>query len=421
MRRALTAVLVTIALPLAASAQTQSLTLKDAIARAQSASFGVRLSQADASAAAARSLGARAQLLPQIGASGTTMRGGISQLGMPVAQQTYLLGTASVPLFEPSGIASSAAASRDARASAFDIMAARNDAAYMTTQAYERALLAEAIVASRTFTMTYQQRRAADVDLRVNAGAAPRYQRAQAQAALAEASHMLEDARAERDEAVADLETVLDLPISPSLQLADALAPSMLMFDVAEFQRRAMVQRPEILSAEEQLRAATARLAAARDHYLPEIAGTAQSYAGRSMPDLGSRGYSIGVTATLPIIDGGTRTAAYAEAKANVDRMQVLLDQARRSTERDIANADREYEAAHHGLELAKVEASAAAEELRVATLRERNGKGIALETLSAIADDATARENQMRAIARLNDAVAGLYHASASDLPTTP
>ena len=414
MRRHLCALTAILAVSAPAIAQSpSSLTLAAAVARAQSASFMVRLSQSDANAAAARALGARAQLLPQIGVTGTSLRGGIAQLGMPTAQQAYLLASASVPLLEPSTLAAATSASRSARASDFDLAAARSDAAFVSMQAYERALLADAVVTSRIATITYQQRRAANVDIRVNAGAAPRYQRAQAQAALAEASHMLEDARADRDEAIADLEVLLDLPISPSLQLADSLAPIMVVVDAQDFQRRAVLQRPEILSAQQQVRAAGARLASARDLYLPAVAATAQSYAGRSIPDLGARGYSVGVTASLPIVDGGTRTASFAEAKADLERAQTLLEQATRSAQRDVANADREYEAAHHGLELAQVEAAAAAEELRIAMLRERSGKGIALETLAAISDDASARESVLRATARLNDAVAGIYHAA--------
>lgn len=415
MRRSIAFTIALLALPRAAYAQTQqpSLTLAAAVARSQSDSFMVRLSEADENAAAARALGARALLLPTIGVSGTTVRGGISQLGMPAAQQTYALGSASVPLFVPSTIASATAASRGARASSFDVMAARSDAAYVTTQAYERSLLAEAIVSSRLSTVSYQQRRATDVDLRVSAGAAPRYQRAQAQAALAEASQMLEDARADRDKAVADLEVLLDLPISRSMQLADSLSPVIFALDEATCQRKAMLQRPEILSAEQQVQSADVKLAAARDAYLPNVVGAAQAYSGHSKPDLGARAYSVGVTATLPLIDGGTRTAAFAEAKADVARARILLDQAKRSAQRDVANAGREYEAAHHGLDLANVEATAASEELRIAILRERNGKGIALETLAAIADDAAARENVLKATARFNVAIAGLYHAA--------
>ncbi|HVA29548.1 MAG TPA: TolC family protein [Candidatus Baltobacteraceae bacterium] len=418
MRRSLVTVLLLLALPLAAEAQAPPpLSLAAAIARAQAASFDVRLSEADANGAAARVLAARAQLLPQIGAAGTVMRGGISQLGMPVAQQTYLSANATVPLFAPADWETARAASLSAHASSLDLASARNDAAYIVTQAYERALLTRAIVASRTATVEYQRRRAADVDERIKAGATPRYERAQAQAVLAGALQMLEDANADADEALADLEFLLDLPMSAGLNLSDPLDPMTAAGTVAVFQGRAALQRPEVLSAQEQVLAAQARLTAARDRYLPIIAGAAQMYAGRSSPDLGPRGYQIGITATLPLVDGGVRAAASMDAKADVDRARIALEKAQRSVERDVANAYREYQAAQRDLELARRQAAASAQELRITILRERSGKGIALETLAAIDQDASARESVLRATARLNDAVAGLYHASGSTL----
>jgi len=416
------AVLLLLATSLPAAAQTPvRLTLAAAIARAQSGSFEVRLSQADASAAAARVLAARAQLLPQIGISGTVMNGGVAQLGMPVAQQTYLLANASVPLFDPSDAASAKAARAGASASSFDTLRARNDAGYLAAEAYERALLARAVVASRIVTVNYQQRRASDITVRIRVGSVPRYEGSQAQAALAGAMQTLEDAKADRDEATDDLEVILDMPIAASLTLSNALEPLPLGGTLADFLRRAAAKRPSILAAQQRLLATDAQLTSARDRYLPNVVGAAQSYAGRSNPDLGARGYQLGITATLPIFDSGARKAASLQAQADVERARIALEQVRRSAERDVANAWYEYAAARRNLDLAHAQANATGVELRISMLRERAGKGIALETLAALNDDATARENVLRAMARLNDAVISLHRAAGDSSPITP
>jgi outer membrane protein TolC len=388
------------------------LTLTAAIARAQTASFDVRLAQADLEASLARVAGSRANLLPQIGVSGTTMNGGIAQLGMPIAQQTYLSLSASVPLFVPADSQTARASAFAAQGAAFDASRSQNDAAYAATLGYERVLLSEAIVSSRRLTVDYQQRRSAQVALRFRSGAAPRYEALQAGAALAQARRSLEDGAADRDEALADLEVILDLPIDPSLQLADTLVPLPTTEQVDGIRQRALAQRPEILDAQAQVDAAAARLAAARNRYLPAVGANAQTYTGRSNPDLGAHGYQVGVTASLPLLDGGARGADVTEMEAAVKRARILVEQARRSVERDVANAWREYVASQGNLDLARTQATAAAEELRIAALRERAGKGIALETLAALSDDAGAREDVLRAVARLNDAVAALRHS---------
>lgn len=389
------------------------LSLAQAIQRAQIAGFNVRMAQSDADAAAARAAASRANELPQIGVSGTTSNGGIAQLGMPYAQQTYLLATVSVPIFVPSVFNTSRAAARTAQAASYSTAAQRNDVMLLATQAYERALLAAAVVNSRAITVVYQQRHVDDVALRVRTGDSPRYQLFESQAALAQARQALEDAAVEHDAAISDLEVILDFAITPQLRLADALTPSSLNGDIATYAKRALSQRPEVIAAQLEANAAQARGSAARAQYLPAIVGNAQTYNGRSNPPLGSTGYQVGITATLPVVDSGARPAAVHEADAVAHRAQAVLEQAQLSAQRDVANAWREYEAAERNLETARVQAAAAAEELGVATLRERAGKGTTLEMLSALSDDAVARENALRAVARINDAIAAVHHAA--------
>ncbi len=330
-----------------------------------------------------------------------------------LAKQTYLLTTATVPIFEPSTLASLSAATDDSRAAVYSTATRRNDATLIVTRGYERALLAQAIVASRAVTVTYQQRHVDDESDRVRVGDAPRYQLFESQAALAQARQALEDATADRDEAISDLQFTLDFAVAPGLQLADILSPLALTGDLTSFASRALVSRPEVLAAGANVAAARALLTAARAQYLPTIAATAQTYNGHSNPQLGASGYQVGVTAALPVIDSGSRSAAVHEADAGVRRAQAALEQAQLSAQRDVANAWREYQAAQHNLETAHVQAISASEELRISLLRERGGKGIALETLSALSDDAVARENTLRATARLNDAIAAVHRAA--------
>jgi outer membrane protein TolC len=392
------------------------LSLGQAIERARTAGFDVRMSQADAREQAARAVEARAGLLPSIGISGTTMNGGISQLGMPVAQQTYLLASASVPLVLPSNIAKTRAASLDAGAAGYQSAAASNDQALTAAQQYERALLADAIVAARTATVEYQRRNVRDAGERYRLGKAPRYQLAQAEATLAAAMQSAEDAAADRDEALTNLKALLDFELDVPIALTDSLAPIALPNTLADYRKRALVQRPEVLAAARRLDSAKAQLDGARAGYLPNVSGSVQTYNGHSNPSLGSSGYQIGVTASLPVFDGGERPAAVHVAHAEMDKAQAGLEQAQLYARRDVENAWREFQAAQRDLEAARVQKITAAEALRVARLRVLAGKGIALEALSALADDTVARENELRAVARLNDAVFGVHHAAGDE-----
>lgn len=390
-----------------------SLTLLQAITRAESAGFQVRMASADAQSAAAQAAASRAALFPQASVSGTTSNGGITQLGMPYAQQNYFSANLTVPLFTPNTFETAQSAGRAARAAVFTQAEATNDAMLSAVQEYEGALLAEAIYDARQTTLTYEQRHLRDVTIAVNSGALPRYVLAESRAALAQAQQNAEDAAAQRDEAMNDLKVALAFDLASPITLSDALKLLRVTDNEDLFLKRAAASRPDVLAAQQQVQAAQARVAAARSAYVPAISATAQTYNGGSSPPLGNHGYQVGVTASLPVLDGGSRTAELHLAQADLSRAQAALEQATLSAQRDVMNAWRELQAAQRNLQTAHAQETAAVDMMRVTALRERRGKGITLETLDALSREAAARESLLRAIARVNIAVASVHRAA--------
>lgn len=395
------------------AAMALSLTLSQAIARAEQAGFQVRMASADAQSAAAQAAASRAALFPRVSVSATTSNGGITQLGMPFAQQNYVSANVGVPLFTPNAFETAQSAGRSAQAAAFTQAQTVNDAMLSAVQGYEGALLTQAVYEAREITVAYERRHLRDVNAMVKAGALPRYVSAQSQAALAQAEQFLEDAAAQRDEAMNDLKVTLAFDLSAPVTLTDPLQPLALIGSENAFLARATASRPDVLAAQRQVASAQARIAAARWSYVPVISAIAQTYNGGSRPSLGNHGYQVGISASLPVIDGGDRLAAMHVAQADLARAQVLLDEARLSAQRDVLNAWRELQAAQRNLETARTQQTAAAEALRVATLRERSGKGVTLETLDALSQDASARESLLRATARFNVAIASAHRAA--------
>lgn len=395
-----------------------SLTLDQAIARVRDAGFDVRLSQADAESAHAQIAIAKAAALPQISLSGSTLKGNLPQLGMPIAQQTYLFGNATVPIVAKSQWLSAQAATIAARGSDISVSEARNDAAYAVIQTYHRAQLAIALVDARDVSVHAQQSHLYTTRLRVDAGKSPRYLLSRDRASLAVAQQELEDASAQRDQAMNDLKAVLDYGIDSHLWLADSLSIDEFNLDQSTALARAQVQRPALLASQRQLDAAQARARAAQAAYLPTITGNAQAYSGSSSPNLGATGYQVGITANLSVFDGGTRSAGIEQALAEIHHAQTEYDQLRLFTQRDVFNAYRELQAAATNLKSANATLADAKEQLRIAQLREAAGKGINLEVLDALAVAASARENVLGAIARYDNAVAGIRHA-VGDLST--
>jgi outer membrane protein TolC len=387
------------------------LTLAQAVARVESDGFDTRMSLAQAGGAAADAAAMRATSLPQIGISGTATDANLPQLGMMTARQTYASANISVPLLNPSAWANARAASLDASAAQQEVETARNDAAFAVVQAYHRAQLADGLVEVRTAAVRDQEEHLRLTSQRVDVGKAPRYFLARDGAALAASQQMLEDANAERDRSLTDLAALLNFEMDAPPAIADALVPWHLAEGREVWLGRAE-QRPDVAVMRSRWDAARTRIGAASASYAPTLALSGQTYNGSSNPALGAAGGQIAATVSLPILDGGTRSAAFHRARADAERARIDYERTKTVARRDALDAWRDYEAAQRNLTTAESARLDAQEQLRVARLRESVGKAIELEILDALAVAANARETALRALARYDDAIAAVQHA---------
>ena len=384
-----------------------------AVARAMVAGFEVRASQSDSAAASARAAQARSALQPQLSLSGTGVDANVPQFGMPIARQTYVSATASLPIFAVAIGARVRSGSLDALAAADDALSARNDAAVAAYRAYDRAVLAAAVAQARVADVADQHANADLIALRVRVGKVARYQLSRALAGLALARQAGEDADSERDQALNDLKVMLDLDLSSPLILSDGLAPLTTADSLADFNARVLTQRPDVMAAKTRIDAADAALRQAKAEFAPSAVLSGQTYNGTSAPPLGAAGSQVSLSISIPVADGGSRAAQVAEATAGRDKAQANYDRAALMAQADVANAWRELQAARTNTQTAESALSSARENLRIARLRERAGKGIELETLDALSMLASARETELRAQARVDLAVVGLRYAA--------
>ena len=172
-----------------------------------------------------------------------------------------------------------------------------------------------------------------------------------------------------------------------------------------------------MIAAKARSDAAGAALRQARAEYAPTALLSGQTYNGASNPPLGAAGSQVSLSISLPLLDGRLRSAQVAEATAALDKAQVDYERASLMALGDVANAWRELQAARTNIGTAESARASAQENLRVARLRERAGKGIELETLDALSVFASARETALRAQARVDLAVAGLRYAAGDQL----
>ena len=425
MRRATVAIVLaaSIATTISVSAQPMRwngpLTQAQVIARAQQ-SFDAEFARLNVQSAAARAQSALSRVLPSVSISETTMNSTLVQLGMPSARQTYASLNVRVPLFVPQAWAAARAAGETASAARATAAMEIDQAVMVAVQQYDAAGYALAVVEQRAIDVRDQQSHLAFTKERVRAGAAPRYLIARDRAALAHAEQSEEDAKVDAVRARHALEVLLDISLTSKLSFSLETPSLGLTPNVAALEQRAFTQRPDVLAAERALLAARRGITRARAAYLPEIFATAQTYNGSSDPALGRSGAQVGVSASLPLFDAGSRSADVHVARANYERAKIELDRTRLQAEADVLDAVRELQAAQRNVATARTELANANVTLHIARVRERAGKGIELDILDALAAVASAREDVVRARARYADSAAALHRAVGDYAPAS-
>jgi outer membrane protein, multidrug efflux system len=163
-----------------------------------------------------------------------------------------------------------------------------------------------------------------------------------------------------------------------------------------------LLTRPDIIAAEERLRAAGANIGAARAAFFPNISLTGS--AGFASSDLGglfggdSFTWSFGPSINLPIFDWGAREANVDFARARQDELVANYDTAVQNAFREVSDAlaGRRYLAEQVETVVRGVEAQERI--ARLARLRYREGVANYLEVLDAERNLFTARQGLLEA-----------------------
>lgn len=100
----------------------------------------------------------------------------------------------------------------------------------------------------------------------------------------------------------------------------------------------------------------------------------------------GRLGYSVGLTASLPLADGGQRRADVDAAKARLARAEADAESVRQGVAREVSAAWLTQQTAHAQVDAAQMGVAAAHEAFDLATLRYNAGKSVTAERLDALA-----------------------------------
>lgn len=175
-------------------------------------------------------------------------------------------------------------------------------------------------------------------------------------------------------------------------------------------------QRPDLVAAEHQLRAAEASVQAARAAYLPRISLTAAfGSASAELSGLlkaGSTAWSVTPDVALPLLDGGRREQNLAVQQARRQQALLAYERAVQQALRDVNDALSARQRLAEQLGIAGQTLAAQAERAHLALRRYDTGAAAFLEVLDAQRDLLAAEQQQVQARRAVLASQASLYAA---------
>jgi multidrug efflux system outer membrane protein len=287
---------------------------------------------------------------------------------------------------------------------------------YLTLREFdERIAIARQTITSRTESLRIFTRR-------VEVGATSRLNLTQVQTLLTQAQALgaqLEQARATQLNALTLLVGApLDLPpLAGQLDAQKSLAelrpglPSDLL-----------VQRPDILAAEHQLKAANANIGAARAAFFPRI--TLTSSAGTASAELnglfasGSLAWIFSPSISLPIFDAGRRRNNLNLAEVRRDRAIAVYEKTVQTAFRDVADALSARQWLAEQVSIARRALATQRERAHLSQLRYDNGAAAYLDVLDAQRDLLAAEQQVVQTHRALLSSQVSLYAALGGGAP---
>ena len=379
-----------------------ALSLRGAFSVASANSPALKQVQADADSASATARSTGAQTKPSLSATtyGTvgdssnilTSSPGVTPQNIftvpphGFANQDLML---MVPLFTGGRLGgASASAHRQGEAAALLVQASRLTVAEAVTEDYANAVRQEALVDVAQARLTAEDEQVRVTHEKVDAGRSAPVDLLRELAEQADAQQAMLAARNGVGLALIALKTTLgvsqgsDLTLSDTLDSLTGTSPAPATLQDALLQADA--HRPELAAAQRQVEAAQAGVRAARGEYAPQVYGVAMGDA-MTGQGVGRVGYTVGLTASLPLYDGGQRRADEDGAKAKLDRARADALQARQTVDGQVASAWLTVQTAAAQVQAATVGVAAAQQSYTLAGLRYNAGKSVSAERLDAL------------------------------------
>ena len=407
-----------------------TLTLQDALARAQRYEPQFLSAQSAARAAREDTVQARTSLLPALGVKSdflNTQGNGVFPSGRYVTNDGVHLyrewgvlhQDLSPGTLAGTGVQRARAAEAVAQARA---EIARRGLAVTVTKAYYALVVAQRKYATAQLALTQAQQALKITQDLENGGEAPHSDVVKAQIQSIAQDQTLREAQLGMNNGRLDLAVLLSADFDQNFQVVDDLhlAPALPPFpDVQTMARR---QNPDLRAAMDTVRGADLDVKIARQAFLPSLTldfdyGLEANQLGWNTVVAGdpakgpvpSVGYFLTASLNLPVWDWGARKSKVRQSEIRRDQANVELTATQRLLVRNLTGFYDEAQTARDQVDLLRQSADLASENLRLNTLRYQAGEATILELVDAQNTQTQARNAYDDGLARYRVALANL------------
>jgi len=394
----------------------RTLTLDECIAIALEAQPRIQATLSDYAAARYRVNQALSPLLPQLsGLVSTTQSQGISATTLASTSRqlpdTFLAQVSLSQLLFDFGknLAATEAARKLAEVAVEDVELQRQLISLAVKEAYTNILFA-----GRLIRVQEQAVQRAELNLRsakgfFEVGTRPKSDVARAEVDVANARVDLIRARNALRTARVALNTAMAIEVDTPTAIQDNLVFEAVNLDRGQLRGEALRSRPEYRQSKLRVNAAEATERQTFRNFFPDISGTG-SYGG-SQPQL-TESWTLGLSLSWSLFDGGNRVAKYQEAKANLEGARQRVKSTELDIIQNVEQAEIAVEEAQERIQAAQALVASAQENFRLAQGRFDAGVGTILELTDAQLALTQAQNTEAQALADYRIALARLDRA---------
>ncbi|MCC5468465.1 TolC family protein [Pelosinus baikalensis] len=216
---------------------------------------------------------------------------------------------------------------------------------------------------------------------------------------LANAQQNLTKAQNTYDVSIATFNNIIGLPLDSQNTMKDDLAFVQYDMSLEDSIQMAKEKRPEIVQSQDTINAAKAGIKVADSGKLPTVSASGtQGWSGSKFPGDKSN-WTVGVSASWDIFDGGVTNAKIKEAQANVDKVNHSDQQIRTAVELEVRQAYLSMKEAEARIETSKVAVGKANEDLKASQAKYYAGVGTNLDVIDAQVALTQAETNATQAV----------------------